>query len=82
MTDLSFGHDSTTLLSSVTHRSHFDHNSSIFSGDENFMVSHMTPFLDKKKRVEGFAFPFSFKPIRVKLISLFSKTKVLKSVTA
>jgi hypothetical protein len=44
------------------------------------ILSHIIPFFDKKNKLAGFDFPFSLKPIKVKLTWGFSKTNLLKSV--
>jgi hypothetical protein len=46
------------------------------------MLSHITPFLAKKNKVDGFDLPFSLKPTNVNFILGFSKINVLNSVAA
>jgi hypothetical protein len=56
-------------LLSVIQASHLSHNLFISSLLENVMLLPKKPFLDKKKRVAGFALPNSSNPINVKLCS-------------
>ena len=68
--------------SSVIHTSHFFHKLSICELFEKIIWSIIIPFFDIKKREADLAFPFSFKPTKVKRQSGFSTINLFKSVAA